>query len=255
MKLQGAVILTGSLYWEDPDNCIQLKDPKILASKRKNWRAEKLDMNNRNLISLPIRYGRKSTSRYCTYTMTFSNSVEKNGHGYVVPYFEKINVKDNFNQLYCQAIELAKVEGICKSGENTLVKKWGSVGLMLSKRFIENLQDRPSDLLEFWKSHYSQLEVDKYRINESEEVSIDKDGILNFNIISKNDDIDYFLATPISPNVKSYPDGAHIAKAMNETRENYYRYFVENYNNGIKTKDDFEIIKYLPEKIKASLQS
>ncbi len=254
MKLRGAILMIGSLFWEDEDNCIKLKSSKELAGKRRKWRESKLDMDACKLIYLPIRYGRKSTSRYCTYTMVFSNSVEKKGTAYYVPYKDQIDIEENFNQLYCQAIDLAKVEGISKSDENKLVKKWGSVGLKLNPEFETKNKQQANDIIEYWKSYFKKLNQDLYRIDVSEAHSITQDGLLNFELEGNTEGIDYFLATPVSPNIKDYPDGAEIAKAMNVTREEYYGYFVENYNNNIRTKDDEEIIKHLPEKIKASLQ-
>jgi hypothetical protein len=254
MQLQGAVIIIGSLFWEDDTNCIDLKEPTELAKSRKVWRDLKLNMDLGKLVSLPIKYGRKSTSRFCTYTMAFANSAEKKGKGYVVPYKEKINIEENFNQLYCQAIELARIEGISKSGENTLVKKWGSVGLKLNPKFLNENQEVANNLLNYWKQYYSKLEIELYRINDNEECSITKDGLLNFEFEESLEDIEYFLATPVSPNVKKYPDGQEIANAMNSTREEYYGYFVGNYNNRIVTENDEKIINDLPEKIKASLR-
>lgn len=210
-------------------------------------------MESAKLINLPITYGRKSISRFCTYTMTFSNSVSERGKGYVIPYKEKINIKENFNQLYCQALELAQAEGISKTGENTLVKKWGSVGLKLNTKFIEKNKEAAEKIVEFWKNHFTKLNIELYRIDENEKHSITKTGLLNFDIYESLDDIDYFIATPVSPNIKKYPNGIEIAKAMNESREEYFTYFVENYKNGINTKYDKEILDNLPTKIKAKL--
>ncbi len=255
MQLQGAVIIIGSLFWEDETNCIDLKESKELAKSRKIWRELKLNMDSAKLVSLPIKYGRKSTSRFCTYTMAFTNSAEKKGTAYIVPYREKINVEENFNQLYCQAIELARTEGISKAGENTLVKKWGSIGLKLNPKFIDENQKVANNLLNYWKQYYSKIDSELYRIDENEKSSITKDGVLNIDFEESLEDIDYFLATPVSPNVKKYPDGLEIANAMNSTREEYYNYFVENYNNKITTEDDRDIIDNLPENIKTRLQS
>lgn len=254
MQIQGAIIMIGSLFWENKNNCIQLKSSKKLAEKRKVWRESKLNMKFAKLIDLPITYGRKSTSRYCTYTMVFANSVDKKGKGYVIPYKDKINIEENYNQLYCQALKLAEVEGISKSGEGTLVKKWGSVGLKLNSQFIKKHKKIAEELIIFWKTHFSELDIELYRIDENENSSITKEGLLNFNVEEPLDGIDYFLATPVSPNVKKYPNGAEIAQAMNESREEYFSYFIENRRKGIVTKYDEEIIKNLTEKIKASNQ-
>ena len=254
MRLHGAVIMIGSLFWETKENSIQLKLSKDLAEKRNRWREEVLNMDESKLITLPIRYGRKSSSRYCTYTMVFSNSVEQSGQAYCVPYKNPINVEDNFNQIYCQALELAKVEGISKPDENKLVKKWGSIGLKLNPKFKEKNNDLATRLIEYWGSYFKKLNRDLYSLNEVEKHSITAGGLLNFDIDQEMDGIDYFLATPVSPNINAYPNAEEIAKAMNDTREQYYSYFIENFNNNIRTKDDEEIIEFLPKKIKALLK-
>lgn len=246
--------MIGSLFWEDENNCIQLRSSIKLAEKRKLWRESKLDMGSSKLINLPITYGRKSTSRYCTYTMAFANSVDEKGKGYVIPYKQKINIEEDFKQLYCQAIELAEVEGISKSGENTLVKKWGSIGLKLNPRFIKKHKEVAEKIFSFWKTYFSKLNIELYRIDKNEKHSITKEGLLNFDLEDSLDEIDYFIATPVSPNLKKYPTGIEIAEAMNESREEYFSYFVENFKSGISTRYDKEIINSLPERIKASLE-
>jgi hypothetical protein len=249
MKLKGAVIMIGSLYWEDDTNCINLSDQKKLALSRKNWRNEKLLMDQSEIINLPIRYGRISSTRYCTYTMLFSNLVSNPGQGYCVPYKNEIDVTDNFNQIYFQALELANVEGISKSGENKLFKKWGCVGLKLNPKLqIENPKVAEK-LTAFWSSYFRIFDQNLFRINEYEESSVTSNGLLNFDIEDKLTDIDYFLATPVSPNIKHYPHGKEIAESMLKTREEYFTYFVENYNNKIRTFDDKDIIEFLPPNI------
>jgi len=250
MKLKGAVIMIGSLYWEDDTNCINLSDQKTLALSRKNWRNEKLVMEQSEIIKLPIRYGRISSTRYCTYTMAFSNSVSNLGQGYCVPYKNEIDITENFNQLFCQALELATVEGICKPEENKLYKKWGCVGLKLNQKLQKENPKVAEKLTEYWSSYFIHLDQELYRINETEEPAVTSNGLLNFEISPVLNDIDYFLATPVSQNIKEYPDGKIIAESMLKTREEYFEYFVKNYINNIRTKDDINIIKFLPKQIK-----
>lgn len=87
------------------------------------------------------------------------------------------------------------------------------------------------------------MNIELYRIDENENLSITKERLLNFDIEEPLDEIDYFLATPVSPNVKKYPYGVEIARAMNESREGNFSYFIENFKNGIVTKYDDEILK------------
>jgi hypothetical protein len=252
MKLKGAVIMIGSLLWEDETNCI--KSEKDLAKERKIWRDTKLLMGEKVQIELPIRYGRVSSSRYCTYTMAFSNSVSEKGKAYCVPYKDEIDISnDNFNQLYCQALELAQVEGISKDGANNLFKNWGAVALKFNPRFEREQSGEAKKMADFWQRFFVKLPHDLYRIDNTEEHSITKDGILNFDI-GEMTDIAYVLATPVSPNVKVYPSGEDVARTMMNSREQYFTYFKENYKNNIRTKDDEEILNCLPEKIRRELE-
>lgn len=254
MKLKGAVIMIGSLLWEDETNCIQLKEPKTTARERAVWRDTKLLLEEKVQVDLPIRYGRISSSRYCTYSMAFSNSVSEKGTAYYAPYRTKIDVSNyNFNQLFCQALELAQVEGISKDGANNLFKDWGAVGLKFNPKLEKNEPELVKKMVDFWKYYFKGLKHDLYRIEEAEKHSITKDGILNFDI-EVMDGIDYVLATPVSPNVKVYPSGEDVARTMMNTREQYFTYFKENYKNNIRTKDDEDILNCLPEKVRQELE-
>ena len=62
MALKFGVLIIGSLRW-DNDN-------------RKNWREERLDIDQAVTVGAPIRYGRRSSKRGCTFTMVFSNSCQ-----------------------------------------------------------------------------------------------------------------------------------------------------------------------------------
>ena len=69
MKLKGGVIIIGSLLWQD-DLKLNTND-KI----RYNWRNTSLNLSEKILVKLPIRYGRYSDGNI--YTMVFSMNCEK----------------------------------------------------------------------------------------------------------------------------------------------------------------------------------
>ena len=52
------VLIIGSLFWDN--------------STRDEWRRDRLDLERRQYVRAPIRYGRQSTGRGCSYTMVFS---------------------------------------------------------------------------------------------------------------------------------------------------------------------------------------
>ena len=76
MKL--GVLIIGSLYWDDKPH-------------RNKWRRERLCVDSQQHVKAPIRYGRLSHSRGCSYTMVFSASLseEQFGQAIVVPFKSK----------------------------------------------------------------------------------------------------------------------------------------------------------------------
>jgi hypothetical protein len=120
--LKGAALIVGSLFWENETNAIKKEQGRL----RTAWRNQNLDMKRAEKITLPVRYGRKSESRYCTYTMLFSNSCPQAGTGYIIPFKPEIIVKpDDLISLRSLAVRMAKAEGICKKDESVVFKKWG----------------------------------------------------------------------------------------------------------------------------------
>jgi hypothetical protein len=79
--IKGGVIIQGSLFWEDENNCIQDEEGKQKVQRegkeRREWRENHLNIKDAFLIPFPIRYGRCSSSRLCTYTMVIQKIVLK----------------------------------------------------------------------------------------------------------------------------------------------------------------------------------
>ena len=69
------VLIVGSLYWD-------------LKSPRPRWRAERLDCAHQEAVRVPIRYGRRSTTRRNSYTMVVSTALgaDEFGTAIAIPY-------------------------------------------------------------------------------------------------------------------------------------------------------------------------
>ena len=59
VSLNGGVLIIGSLLWD-------------VDKIRERWRDNFLDMKRKLPVAAPIRYGRVSSERKCTFTMVFS---------------------------------------------------------------------------------------------------------------------------------------------------------------------------------------
>lgn len=229
--MKGAVLIIGSLLWENKENALK----KEQGEKREKWRIKYLDIENKIPVKVPIRYGRKSSSRKCTYTMVFSNSVESLGDAFLVPFKNEIT---RFEQLKTQAINLAHAEGIAKKIESTyLFNDWGAVGILFNESFNDN------DIIDRWKKEFRDFSNDGYGIEE-EKKSILNEGELNFNI-EFPEEIDYVLATPVKPELSVYPSIEEIAKAINISSPKYDTYARLNYNEKIRVKDDDKLMKLI----------
>ena len=103
------VLIIGSLYWDN-------------STIREEWRCERLEMDAAKHVEVPIRYGRLSSSRGCTYTMVFSmNLVRQNqfGRAIVVPYKRPVNSIKNL-------IEEAKRLWAAESKKEEINSNFGS---------------------------------------------------------------------------------------------------------------------------------
>lgn len=233
--MKGSVLVIGSLLWENENNAIS----KIQGQRREKWR-ECLDLSNRIPVSVPICYGRKSSTRRCTYTMVFANSVKNLGTAFIVPYKDKT---PDYKTLRQQAIELAEAEGISsvkiKKYSNRLSASWGAIGIKIrNKPELNQIKKNWTD--EF--KHFNNLD---YCIG-NERPSISSDGMLNFEI-DLPETIDFVFATPVKPELSQYPSIERVAKAVIESKPKYDTYVKENYDNGIRIHDDTKLIEFLLE--------
>lgn len=230
--MQGAVLVIGSLLWENETNSLNLDQGKLREKWRKN-----LDLEKKIALEVPIRYGRKSNSKRCTYTMVFSNSVSNLGTAFIIP-FQKVT--ENYEELKNQALELSEAEGIStRKYPKRLIASWGSIGIS----FNEKSDNQIEQIKNKWHQEFSSFDNKDYKIG-NEQPSIKNNGELNFKLnIPK--EIDYVLATPVKPNISEYPTTKRIYEAIIESNPRYDTYVKENFNNGIRVYGDEVIIKNL----------
>ena len=243
-SIKGGVIIIGSLRWENEQNAIQEKTSKNVAIKRAHWRDTNLDLENEERHKLPIKYGRCSSTRRCTYTMVFSNlALEKESHGLVIPYKKEIDFNNyvNFEQ---QALLLADVEGISK-GNNKLLKEWGCIGLYVNPKsnHINKIKSN-WEILKLIDNNYNK-ESKQYRIED--DLLLEKDYTLSSDCLIETG-LDFLFFTYIKPQhrnseINVFPTSQEIADEIN--RSGYKTYFEENRKCGIITFEDEEIKRYL----------
>ncbi len=228
--MQGAVLVIGSLLWENEKNTLDQKQGKL----RDNWR-KNLDLEKKVAIEVPIRYGRKSTSKRCTYTMVISNSVTNLGTAYIIPFRKEI---EYFEELKNQALELSEAEGISTTiYPKRLIASWGAVGIT----FNETEEKQFEEIKNKWHEEFTSFKNTGYKIGK-EQPSILENGELNFEF-KVPEDIDYVFATPVKPNISEYPTTERIVEAIIESSPRYDTYVKENFNNGIRVHGDEEIMK------------
>ncbi|MBX2933857.1 MAG: hypothetical protein KF825_06405 [Ferruginibacter sp.] len=232
-KLSGGVLVIGSLIWEK-------------SEVRNAWRRESLDLKQHQLISLPIRYGRISSTRNCTYTMVFSSecTVQENlGTGVFIPF--SINPIE-FKQLEIQAKRMINAEFNKVKNLEFLDWDWGAMGISINPLAVakDSLKSPLVDLfLKNWSKKYSKsFNPDDYKVGEEKQI-ISEQGILLIDWPNLPENIDFVIATVIKPQLKNYPSAKNIADRMlvNE----YDEYFKENRKEGISTFQDSEIKQLL----------
>jgi len=254
MNLNGGVLIIGSLLWD------------IQKPERKEWH-EGLEMSQKRLVRLPIRYGRTSSSRSYTYSMVFSNKLimpQQLGTGYVVPFREIIQSKNKFEE---QALMLSKAEGFDKDNNGLIFRSWGTICIAINPNIdkakaneIENIWNR---FIETSKNTLvkGQLKPKIEEFGEQEEMkSVDNKLKLAINLDDqfKNEleELDFVLATSNAIKRRDgkflYPQPKEIALAMYQAKD--YQYFLKNSKYSIKTYQDKIIAKILRRKYKVSFK-
>jgi hypothetical protein len=227
ISLNGGVLIIGSLLW----------DPQ-----REDWRNKYLKIEDKINVPAPVRYGRVSQTRNCTFTMLFSNecnhSKEKMGKAFFVPFKEN---PINFSQLKIQTTELIKAERNKSNIEDRLYWDWGALAIAVNPK-----NSKVDKLLQSWSKCYGNgFNPDKYKVGTETPV-LDKNGILSFTWTNELENYDFLIATATKPNVERYPTAENVADRIivNE----YSEYFDKNTALGITTFQDNEITEIIHSK-------
>jgi len=240
INVKGGVLIIGSLLWQDH------KDNDKKDNLRKLWRERQLLREQRIMVKIPIRYGRLTTKDKI-YSMVFSNSCARNKKGtcYFIP-FRKTPIS-HFVDLLKEAREISIAEGmngnfLARSKDD---KVWCVLGILLNPTINKQIEGK---LLRFWtKNIESQGDFDPQDFRMGyEKPCIYKNGKLNIDwpisLDKRNNEIlnsyDFIIATATVPT--GYPSIEELKKNVEVDKSRYY--FIENYNSGITTFQDIEII-------------
>ena len=216
------VLTIGSLYW----------DPSPV---RKKWRHERLFETAERRVRVPIRYGRCSRLRGCTYTMVFSAALEasKFGKAIILPCrTPAARIED----LIGEAKHLWAAEDNSSNSDSTSAS-WGCVALLSNPSYRI-----PDNILTRWIAHAS---LAKLQSASYEQAAVDECGLLRIPWPDSADgselDFDVLLATATNPTIRDgrYPSVQRIADAWVEASDK--KYFVKNREHRITTFQDQQI--------------
>lgn len=239
-SLNGGVLIIGSLLWDTNE-------------QRINWRNTCLKVNELIPIPSPIRYGRISKERYCTFSMVFSNECNApklKGTGMFLPF---INNPINLEKIKTHSEELIKSEQkktTLKDDSNNW--NWGTLTICINPEILKKTSEKyeqAKSFLTYWSAKYAnEFNPEHYKVGNELPI-LNKQGVLQFDWTDELNDYDFIIATATKPNVENYPTSKNIAERMiiNEYKE----YFNENLNCGISTFQDKEIKKILEPNVNA----
>jgi hypothetical protein len=227
VALNAGILIIGPLLWD--------KD-------RQGWRDARLNINQSELVSAPIRYGRRSGKRRgYTYTMVFSRRAPA-GHARVVRCSHAITSGDD---LISEALHLWEAEELALN-TGRIAASWGCVALLCNpERRI------PDDLLKAWAQRVER-EQGYGNVSQAEDEGrlISNAGLLQIDWPRSVEggaavDLDLLLVTANDPTLTgaplSYSSVETIANAWNAAAREHAEYFWKNTENGITTFQDDEI--------------
>ncbi|TPW26561.1 hypothetical protein FJU08_22060 [Martelella alba] len=214
------ILIIGSLYWDEENG-------------RTDWRKRRLDMSASIPVRAPIYYGRKSTSRGNTYTMTFRRN-DPSGMAILVPCQREIETIDDLKD---EVEALWKAEAP-NSRSGAIGSAWGCVGALLGS------DESREALAQAWYAHFRTFRTEGLSV-------VDADGILDIVWPETENgapaDMDVILATATKP-IPVPPRAHSVADAWLSQSGGYERYFLENVRHGIRTFDDGEIWQRIEER-------
>ena len=207
-----AILVVGSLLWE--------------GGLRQHWRDRRLQLEKRQVVSAPIRYGRRSVTRADTFTMVIDPSTSS-GDAILVPCIRSV---ETIGDLVEEAEALWRAERKVADGEG-ISAKWGCVGAFFSPDGLDNHVEIA------WSSYF--------RSKASPILPIDEAGILSIPWpVGAADgtpaDVDIILAAATRADADR-PTVPQIADAWIGQDKSEERYFFLNVQHGIRTAEDSEI--------------
>ena len=230
MRLDAGILIIGSLLW----------DREEIGN---NGATSASTCNQSELVSAPIRYGRRSGERRgYTYTMVFSRSAPA-GRARVVRCSHPITSADD---LTTEALRLWEAERALQGHRENRNKRWGCVALLRNPG-----REIPEELLRAWGQRVERERgYGNVRQMADEGVLISHDGMLQIDwprCIAGGApvDLDLLLVTANDPTLTgtplSYPTVETIVSAWNGAAPEHAEYFWKNTHHGIATFQDDEI--------------
>ena len=238
MNARVAILVIGSLMWDQKPH-------------RQQWRDARLRVCNRVHLTVPIRYGRKSSTRGDTYTMVFSQLMcypEKMGMGIAIPCARRIRCTSDLIE---EAKALWAAEQPPKNDTHDAISaKWGCVGIVPNPKYSQR-----HVVVGEWLDEYKKNKHNRYPQLETacgEEPILGNGGILNIpwpqtEMGEYYDGADILLATATAPTIcdGKYPSPKEIAQAWKADTNKYICYFRKNRMYGIVTSEDEQIEEVL----------
>ncbi len=223
--ISGAILIVGSLYWDD-------------HATRKSLRNKLLLMPNSKSVPAPIRYGRKSDLRN-TVTMVFSNSCadEKLGSAKLVPFKKPIASSKELDEITSAII---KAEHKKEPDFSRFNWEWGCLAVLVnpkaSSKSVKQIKD-------YWsKKIGKKFDSKEYKIGKEKSV-VSSLGVLQIEWQNEYGEIDFVVVTATKPNISPIPECDELAKHFKLDSH----YFESNSRNGISTYQDKEVITLLVE--------
>ncbi len=234
------ILIAGSLYWNDRPHRVQ-------------WRKNHLRKGAEIPVSVPIRYGRRSSTG--SYTMVFAPGCPPG----TAKILECLHGTDTIGDIIreAQALWLAESpDGSPRRPTETLASDWGCVALLANPR-----SELPKSLLDAWAVRVAEEKhrKTKARCYDSQayavkgNTAISDDGRLSIpwpvrsDTGTEIDSLDLLLATATrstpDQSTQDYPAAGQIADAWRRTGDPHY--FLENRKHGFHTFQDDEIRKHL----------
>lgn len=224
--MRAGILIIGSLLWDN--------------GHRGAWRKSHLSVQDKVYVKAPICYGRRSSSRGNTYTMTFGTD-DALGQAVLVPCVTAIA---DVAGLVAEAEALWKAEQP-SAAANSIGGSWGCVGVVF---LTENTQ---ADWVATWRNHF--------RSKASAIPPADDEGVLRIprlvtTVEGRPADVDIVLATATKAEARR-PTATEIADAWIHQRDGHESYFFENVRHGIRTPEDGLIWRRIEERAPCWLRS